>query len=69
MQELGSRALNTMEIARQCKNMMITHNIGQRPFAKYVMNQVVKVFFFYIRICFDTRFLFDIDDVIGDNSF
>lgn len=42
--ELGSKALNTTEIAKQCKHLMVTHNIGQRLFAKYVMNQVVKVF-------------------------
>ncbi|EFO27593.2 CUT domain-containing protein [Loa loa] len=40
--ELGSKALNTTEIAKQCKHLMVTHNIGQRLFAKYVMNQVVK---------------------------
>uniref|UniRef100_A0A915PFB5 Homeobox protein cut-like n=1 Tax=Setaria digitata TaxID=48799 RepID=A0A915PFB5_9BILA len=37
--ELGSKALNTTEIAKQCKHLMVTHNIGQRLFAKYVMNQ------------------------------
>lgn len=42
--ELGTKALNTTEIAKQCKHLMVTHNIGQRLFAKYVMNQVVKVF-------------------------
>ncbi|VDN53760.1 unnamed protein product [Dracunculus medinensis] len=42
VQKLGSRALNTVEIARQCKRLMVTYNIGQRLFAKYVMNQVVK---------------------------
>ncbi|KAK5979249.1 hypothetical protein GCK32_007969, partial [Trichostrongylus colubriformis] len=36
---LGSRALNTAEIARQCKRLMVAYNIGQRLFAKYVMNQ------------------------------
>ncbi|WKY03003.1 hypothetical protein Q1695_016362 [Nippostrongylus brasiliensis] len=36
---LGSRALNTSEIARQCKRLMVAYNIGQRLFAKYVMNQ------------------------------
>uniref|UniRef100_A0A8R1TZ02 Homeobox protein cut-like n=1 Tax=Onchocerca volvulus TaxID=6282 RepID=A0A8R1TZ02_ONCVO len=40
--ELGSKALNTTEIAKQCKHLMVTHNIGQRLFAKYIMNQVVK---------------------------
>lgn len=40
---LGGRALNTAEIARQCKRLMVAYNIGQRLFAKYVMNQVVKV--------------------------
>uniref|UniRef100_A0A1I8E9E5 Homeobox protein cut-like n=1 Tax=Wuchereria bancrofti TaxID=6293 RepID=A0A1I8E9E5_WUCBA len=40
--ELGTKALNTTEIAKQCKHLMVTHNIGQRLFAKYVMNQVVK---------------------------
>ncbi|KAK6746059.1 hypothetical protein RB195_012274 [Necator americanus] len=39
---LGGRALNTAEIARQCKRLMVAYNIGQRLFAKYVMNQVVK---------------------------
>ncbi|KAM3723418.1 Homeobox protein [Dirofilaria immitis] len=42
IRELGSKALNTTEIAKQCKHLMVTHNIGQRLFAKYVMNQVVK---------------------------
>ncbi|XGW13892.1 hypothetical protein V3C99_000295 [Haemonchus contortus] len=42
VRELGSRALNTAEIARQCKRLMVAYNIGQRLFAKYVMNQVVK---------------------------
>ncbi|CAG9535177.1 unnamed protein product [Cercopithifilaria johnstoni] len=37
--ELGPKALNTTEIAKQCKHLMVTHNIGQRLFAKYVMNQ------------------------------
>ncbi|VDK73165.1 unnamed protein product [Litomosoides sigmodontis] len=37
--ELGSKALNTTEIAKQCKHLMVTHNIGQRLFAKYIMNQ------------------------------
>ncbi|VDM99206.1 unnamed protein product [Thelazia callipaeda] len=37
--ELGPKALNTTEIAKQCKTLMITYNIGQRLFAKYVMNQ------------------------------
>ncbi|ETN69262.1 CUT domain protein [Necator americanus] len=36
---LGGRALNTAEIARQCKRLMVAYNIGQRLFAKYVMNQ------------------------------
>ncbi|CAD6188334.1 unnamed protein product [Caenorhabditis auriculariae] len=39
---LGSKPLNTAEIARQCKRLMVAYNIGQRLFAKYVMNQVVK---------------------------
>ncbi|VDO20528.1 unnamed protein product [Haemonchus placei] len=39
VRELGSRALNTAEIARQCKRLMVAYNIGQRLFAKYVMNQ------------------------------
>uniref|UniRef100_A0A158P8D0 DNA-binding protein SATB n=1 Tax=Angiostrongylus cantonensis TaxID=6313 RepID=A0A158P8D0_ANGCA len=42
VRSLGGRALNTAEIARQCKRLMIAYNIGQRLFAKYVMNQVVK---------------------------
>uniref|UniRef100_A0A914DF19 Homeobox protein cut-like n=1 Tax=Acrobeloides nanus TaxID=290746 RepID=A0A914DF19_9BILA len=40
--KLGSRALNTAEIAKQAKRLMLAYNIGQRLFAKYVMNQVVK---------------------------
>lgn len=43
VRSLGGRALNTAEIARQCKRLMVAYNIGQRLFAKYVMNQVVKV--------------------------
>ncbi|KJH46420.1 CUT domain protein [Dictyocaulus viviparus] len=39
VRSLGGRALNTAEIARQCKRLMIAYNIGQRLFAKYVMNQ------------------------------
>ncbi|KHN71391.1 Homeobox protein cut-like ceh-44, partial [Toxocara canis] len=42
VRQLGSRPLNTAEIARQCKRLMVAYNIGQRLFAKYVMNQVVK---------------------------
>lgn len=42
IQKLGSRALNTAEIAKQAKRLMLAYNIGQRLFAKYVMNQVVK---------------------------
>lgn len=43
---------------------MVTHNIGQRLFAKYVMNQVVKVFdylifsFQFLELVFG-RFFFD----------
>ncbi|CAJ0580988.1 unnamed protein product, partial [Mesorhabditis spiculigera] len=37
--KLGSRALNTAEVARQCKRLMAGYNIGQRLFAKFVMNQ------------------------------
>uniref|UniRef100_A0A0M3IDN8 Homeobox protein cut-like n=1 Tax=Ascaris lumbricoides TaxID=6252 RepID=A0A0M3IDN8_ASCLU len=39
VRQLGSRPLNTMEIARQCKRLMVAYNIGQRLFAKFVMNQ------------------------------
>ncbi|VDO87543.1 unnamed protein product [Heligmosomoides polygyrus] len=39
VRSLGGRALNTAEIARQCKRLMVAYNIGQRLFAKYVMNQ------------------------------
>ena len=38
---LGTTALNTAEIAAQCKRLMVAYNIGQRLFAKYVMNQVL----------------------------
>lgn len=37
---LGQTALNTGEIASQCKKLMVAYNIGQRLFAKFVMNQV-----------------------------
>lgn len=37
---LGQRALNTVEIAKQCRRLMIAYNLGQRLFAKTVMNQV-----------------------------
>lgn len=40
---LGNRPLNTMEIAKQCKRIMVAYNIGQRLFAKAVMREVVKV--------------------------
>lgn len=40
---LGNHALNTVEIAKECKRIMIAYNIGQRLFARFVMNQVVKV--------------------------
>lgn len=43
IRSLGNKALNTAEIAKQCKRLMVAYNIGQRLFAKYVMNQVVKV--------------------------
>uniref|UniRef100_A0A914VAC1 DNA-binding protein SATB n=1 Tax=Plectus sambesii TaxID=2011161 RepID=A0A914VAC1_9BILA len=36
---LGQRPLNTVEIARQCRRLMIAYNLGQRLFAKTVMNQ------------------------------
>uniref|UniRef100_A0A1I7SQT7 Homeobox protein cut-like n=1 Tax=Bursaphelenchus xylophilus TaxID=6326 RepID=A0A1I7SQT7_BURXY len=39
---LGNHALNTVEIAKECKRIMIAYNIGQRLFARFVMNQVVK---------------------------
>lgn len=39
IRNLGSKALNTAEIAKQCKRLMVAYNIGQRLFAKYVMNQ------------------------------
>ncbi|KAI6240187.1 Homeobox protein cut-like [Aphelenchoides fujianensis] len=39
---LGTHALNTVEIAKECKRIMIAYNIGQRLFARFVMNQVVK---------------------------
>uniref|UniRef100_A0A915E2F8 Homeobox protein cut-like n=1 Tax=Ditylenchus dipsaci TaxID=166011 RepID=A0A915E2F8_9BILA len=39
---LENRPLNTMEIAKQCKRLMVAYNIGQRLFAKAVMCQVVK---------------------------
>ncbi|CAI4230210.1 unnamed protein product [Auanema sp. JU1783] len=39
IRSLGNRALNTAEIAKQCKRLMVAYNIGQRLFAKYVMNQ------------------------------
>lgn len=37
-----------MEIAKQCKRLMVAYNIGQRLFAKAVMCQVVKVINFLI---------------------
>lgn len=40
MRGLGQTALNTGEIASQCKKLMVAYNIGQRLFAKFVMNQV-----------------------------
>lgn len=40
---IGDHALNTIEIAKQCKRLMVAYNIGQRLFAKAVMCQVVKV--------------------------
>uniref|UniRef100_A0A0N5A967 Homeobox protein cut-like n=1 Tax=Syphacia muris TaxID=451379 RepID=A0A0N5A967_9BILA len=39
IRQLGMRPLNTAELARQCKRLMIACNIGQRLFAKFVMNQ------------------------------
>ncbi|CAJ0942709.1 unnamed protein product, partial [Mesorhabditis belari] len=39
VRKLGTKALNTAELARQCKRLMAGYNIGQRLFAKYVMNQ------------------------------
>ncbi|ULU01607.1 hypothetical protein L3Y34_001730 [Caenorhabditis briggsae] len=42
IQTLNGKALNTTEIASHCKRLMIAYNIGQRLFAKVVMNQVVK---------------------------
>jgi hypothetical protein len=39
---LGNRALKTGEVARQAKRLMTAYNIGQRLFAKHVMNRVVK---------------------------
>uniref|UniRef100_A0A1I7UHR2 Homeobox protein cut-like n=1 Tax=Caenorhabditis tropicalis TaxID=1561998 RepID=A0A1I7UHR2_9PELO len=42
VQALNGHALNTTEIASNCKRLMIAYNIGQRLFAKHVMNQVVK---------------------------
>ncbi|KAI1732610.1 CUT domain-containing protein [Ditylenchus destructor] len=39
---IGDHALNTIEIAKQCKRLMVAYNIGQRLFAKAVMCQVVK---------------------------
>lgn len=43
VQALNGHPLNTTEIASHCKRLMIAYNIGQRLFAKHVMNQVVKV--------------------------
>ncbi|EGT33678.1 hypothetical protein CAEBREN_06506 [Caenorhabditis brenneri] len=42
VQALNGQPLNTTEIASNCKRLMIAYNIGQRLFAKHVMNQVVK---------------------------
>ncbi|CAB3403145.1 unnamed protein product [Caenorhabditis bovis] len=39
VRNLGLRPLNTTEIAKQCKRLMLAYNIGQRLFAKHVMNQ------------------------------
>uniref|UniRef100_A0AC35GR00 DNA-binding protein SATB n=1 Tax=Panagrolaimus sp. PS1159 TaxID=55785 RepID=A0AC35GR00_9BILA len=39
---LGNRALKTGEVAKQAKRLMTAYNIGQRLFAKHVMNRVVK---------------------------
>ena len=39
---LGNRALKTAEVAKQAKRLMTAYNIGQRLFAKHVMNRVVK---------------------------
>ncbi|KAK0419832.1 hypothetical protein QR680_014353 [Steinernema hermaphroditum] len=39
VRNLGGRALNTSETANHCKRLMVGYNIGQRLFAKYVMNQ------------------------------
>ncbi|TKR65022.1 hypothetical protein L596_025486 [Steinernema carpocapsae] len=39
VRNLGGRALNTAETANHCKRLMVGYNIGQRLFAKYVMNQ------------------------------
>uniref|UniRef100_A0A7E4ZXU1 DNA-binding protein SATB n=1 Tax=Panagrellus redivivus TaxID=6233 RepID=A0A7E4ZXU1_PANRE len=39
---LGARALKTNEVAKQAKRLMLAYNIGQRLFAKHVMNRVVK---------------------------
>uniref|UniRef100_A0A1I7YVQ2 Homeobox protein cut-like n=1 Tax=Steinernema glaseri TaxID=37863 RepID=A0A1I7YVQ2_9BILA len=39
VRSLGGRALNTAETANHCKRLMVGYNIGQRLFAKYVMNQ------------------------------
>jgi hypothetical protein len=41
---LGTHSLNTVVIAQECKRIMIAYNIGQRLFAKFVMQQVVKVY-------------------------
>jgi hypothetical protein len=43
VKRLGNHALNTTEIAKECKRIMTAYNIGQRLFARFVMNQVVKV--------------------------
>ncbi|KAF1761404.1 hypothetical protein GCK72_009660 [Caenorhabditis remanei] len=42
VQSINGHPLNTTEIASHCKRLMIAYNIGQRLFAKHVMNQVVK---------------------------
>uniref|UniRef100_A0A0N4Z6E1 Homeobox protein cut-like n=1 Tax=Parastrongyloides trichosuri TaxID=131310 RepID=A0A0N4Z6E1_PARTI len=39
IRNLGTQALNTEVIARECKRLMTAYNIGQRLFAKVIMNQ------------------------------
>uniref|UniRef100_A0A0N5CBQ4 Homeobox protein cut-like n=1 Tax=Strongyloides papillosus TaxID=174720 RepID=A0A0N5CBQ4_STREA len=39
IRNLGTQALNTEIIARECKRLMTAYNIGQRLFAKVIMNQ------------------------------